>query len=159
MPETNPLQISSIDGGAQVAVVELAHISHILQAALAELRTIEVCVSDAYGRELILEQFPAAGAKRVLAYRTGNGTDGLTITTAGQLVFPANEARLGLQIQNTGATNSIMLYLADQPRRGVPAVLLNPNGAWSGFLGQTLWAGNVYAVAQGGPSTLVGGEF
>jgi hypothetical protein len=158
MPETKPLQVSSVDGGAQVAVVELAHISHILQAALAELRTIEVCVADSLGRQLILEQFPAAGAKRVLVYRTGNGFDGLTIPTTGQLVLPANEARFGLQLQNTGA-NNIILYLSDQARRGVPAVLLNPNGAWSGFFGQTLWCGNVYAVAQGGPSTLVGGEY
>src|SRR6185437_2328201 len=77
----------------------------ILAAILAELRsdTIEVGVSDALGREMMLEQFPVAGCKRVLAHRTGNGTDGLAVPTAGVLVFAANEARLGLTLINSGA--------------------------------------------------------
>lgn len=132
----------------------------ILAAILAELRTelMEVGVSDAAGRELILEQHPVAGCKRVLAYRTGNGTDGLAVPTTGVMVFPANEARIGLTVINSGA-NAIILYLSDQKRAGVPCVFLNAaGGSWDGRFGAMPWAGNVFAVAQVGASTLVGGE-
>lgn len=133
----------------------------LLESILAELRTelMEVGVSDAAGRELILEQHPVAGCKRVLAYRTGNGTDGLVVPTApGVMVFPANEARIGLTLINSGA-NAIILYLSDQKRPGVPCVFLNAaGGSWDGRFGAMPWAGNVFAVAQVGASTLVGGE-
>lgn len=131
-----------------------------LRAILAELRgeLLEVGVSDAYGRELTLDQFPVPGRKRVLAYRTGNGFAALPVPTAGVLALMANEARLGLQLVNTGA-NPITLYLADQARAGVPVVwLASSGGAWDGRFGNIGWAGNVFAVAQTGASTLAGGE-
>lgn len=132
----------------------------LLHAILSTLRgeTMEIAVSDAAGREMLLEKFPVTGRKRVLAYRTGNGYDGLTIPTTGVLVVPANEGRLGSQWVNAGA-NPIILYLSDQKRGGVPAVWLNANGgAWDGRFANLAWAGNIFAVAQTAASTLVGGE-
>ena len=131
-----------------------------LRAILAELRSdiLEVGVSDAQGRELVLDKFPVSGRKRVLVYRTGNGFDSLPVPTAGTLVLAANEARLGLTLINTGA-NPIVLYLADGRRSGVPAVwLAATGGTWDGRFGTLAWSGNVYAAAQTGASTLAGGE-
>lgn len=146
---------------AKVAeAVELGRQTALLHALLAAARSdvIDLGVSDAQGREMTLEQFPVAGSKRVLVYRTGNGTDGLAVPTAGVIVFPANEARMGLTLINAGA-NAVILYLSDQQRKGVPCVWLGANGgSWDGRLGNLLWAGNVFAVAQAGASTLVGGE-
>ena len=131
-----------------------------LKAILAALRgeTVELGVSDAYGRELTLDQFPVAGRKRVLAYRTGNGFAALAVPTAGVLALAANEARLGMLLVNTGS-NAVALYLSDLARAGVPVVWLAASGgAWDGRLGSLLWSGNVFAVAQTGASTLAGGE-
>lgn len=131
-----------------------------LRAMLAELRgaVLEIAVHDAAGRELTLDRFPVPGRKRVLAYRTGNGFASLSVPTTGTPVLAANEARLGLRLWNTSA-NAVLLYLSDQARAGVPCVWLAANsGAWDGLYSQLLWAGNVYAVAQGGVGTLVGGE-
>jgi hypothetical protein len=130
-----------------------------LKAILAELRgeLVEVGVSDAYGRELTLDQFPVAGRKRVLAYRTGNGFAAFPVPTTGVLALAANEARLGLVLINSGSV-PVLLYLADQPRSGVPCVWLAAAGAWDGRFSNLLWAGNVFAVAQGAASTLTGGE-
>jgi hypothetical protein len=132
----------------------------LLHSILAELRssTVEVGVSDAQGREMVLDQFPVPGSKRVLVYRTGNGFDGLAVPTTGVLALVANEARLGLSLINTGA-NAIILYLSDHRGPGLPAVWLAASGgAWDGRVGNLAWAGNVFAVAQTGASTLAGGE-
>jgi hypothetical protein len=145
--------------GVALATLMAEH-TPLLHSILAELRAdvIDLGVSDAQGREMMLEQFPVAGSKRVLVYRTGNGTDGLAVPTTGVLVFPANEARLGLTLINTGA-NAVILYLTDQRKAGSPAVwLAAAGGAWDGRIGNLSWAGNVFAVAQVGASTLVGGE-
>jgi len=151
----------SIDPSNVAVASGLGEVTVLLAALLAEARsdTIEVGVSDAYGREIVLDQFPVAGAKRVLAYRTGNGFDAFNaVTSPGSLLLPANEARLGLIVVNTGA-NAVILYLADQPRKGAVAVWLAAGGgSWDGRLGNVLWSGNVYAVAQTGATTLVGGE-
>jgi hypothetical protein len=131
----------------------------LLAAILAELRSgaLEVGVSDALGREMILNKFPVTGAKRALAYRTGNGFDALNVTTTGVLALPANEARLGLTISNAGA-NPVILYLADGKRAGVPAIWLGTGATWDGRVGNVAWAGNVFAVATTATSTLAGGE-
>jgi hypothetical protein len=131
----------------------------LLAAILTELRsgTLEVGVSDALGRELLLQQFPVAGAKRALAFRTGNGFASLPVPTTGVLVLPANEARIGCQLTNSG-TSAIVLYLSDQARAGAPCVYLAAGAAWNGQFGNLTWCGNLYAVAQTTASTLVGGE-
>lgn len=134
----------------------------ILAAILAELRTetAEVGVSDATGREMVLDQHPVAGCKRILAYRTGNGfgLGGLSIPTTGVLALPANEARVGLTFINAGA-NAVILFLAAQQQGGCLTIWLAGNGgAWDGLVGGLLWCGNVFAVAQVGATTLYGGE-
>jgi hypothetical protein len=156
MPNAN----GQIDpSGVALATLMGAH-TPLLRAILAAIRSdvVQIGVSDAQGREMILEQFPVAGNKRVLVYRTGNGTDGLAVPSTGVLAFPANEARLGMSIVNSGSS-PVILYLSDQARRGVPCVWLAASGgAWDGRYGNLDWAGNVFAVGQGGSSTLVGGE-
>jgi hypothetical protein len=108
----------------------------------------------------VLDSWPVAGLKRVLVRRTGNGSDGLAVpTTPGVLVVPPNEGRLGMTWINTGA-NPVILYLADQQLKGRPCVWLAAGGgAWDGRFGSVTWQGNVWAVAQAGATTLVGGEF
>jgi hypothetical protein len=150
---------NSIDGIG--STVELARQTAILHALLAESRSevLEVSVHDGRGRELIMEKFPVTGAKRVLVYRTGNGFDNFAVPAApGALVLPANEARLGLRLANSGATNAIVLYLAESQRAGVPAIYLPAGASWDGRLGNVLWAGNITAVALTAPGTLIGGE-
>jgi hypothetical protein len=131
----------------------------LLASILAELRgdTVEIGVSDAYGRELVLDQFPVPGCKRILAYRTGNGFASFSVPTAGALVLAANEARLGIQLTNSG-TSAVLLYLSDQPRAGVPVVYLAAGASWDGRFGNLSWAGNIFAAAVGSSSTLAGGE-
>lgn len=145
---------------AVATAAALGGMEGLLGAILAELRseTAEVGVSDAYGREIVLEQHPVAGSKRILAYRTGNGFDNLTVPTTGLLALGANEARLGCTFVNAGAA-AVILYLSDHQKTGAPAVWLAANGgSWDGRFGDLPWSGNVFAVAQGAPSTLVGGE-
>jgi hypothetical protein len=138
----------------------LGEIEAILKALLAETRSeiVNLGVSDAQGRELTLEHWPAVGSKRVLANRTGNGTDGLAVPTTGVLFLTPNEARLGLEVVNSG-TNPIIVYLSDQQRKGVPCVWLAASGgAWDGMFGNLPWCGNVFLVAQTAASSIVGGE-
>ena len=131
-------------------------LSSILSAVRSE--TLQIGVSDAHGQGLTLEHWPVTGSRRVLAYRTGNGTDGTTITTTGQLLVPPNEGRIGMTWINAGA-NPALLYLTDQVRKGSPAVWLAANGgSWDGRFGGLPWSGNVFAVSTAATTTLVGGE-
>lgn len=132
----------------------------ILAAILAELRseTAEVAVGDVGGREMVLDKHPVSGCKRIIAYRTGNGTDNKPVPTTGVLLLPANEARMGSTWVNSG-TFPVIIYLSDQQRAGVPAVWLGAGGGtWDGRFGDLPWVGNQFAVGQGGTTTLVGGE-
>ena len=139
----------------------------LLASILAELRagTLEVAVGDQKLRQMVLDQFPVSGCKRVVAYRTGNGTDSQAVATGtyaapiNGLILPANEARLGGRIVNTG-TVVVNLYLTDRPAPvlGVPVVALAANAAWDFQLGQLTWCGNVSAVAISGTSTLTVAE-
>lgn len=148
------------DPAAVASTVEYARHTQLLGAILGALRAEvpQLAVSDASGREMTLEHWPAAGLKRLLVERTGNGTDGVNIPTTGQLLLAANEARIGSTWINNGA-NPVIIYLAASAKKGAPAVWLNANGgAWDGRFGGLTWAGNLFAVAQTGATTLVGGE-
>jgi hypothetical protein len=153
--------------GVALATLMSEH-TPLLASILSELRsgTIEVGVGDVQFREMVLDQFPVVGSKRILAYRTGNGSDAAAVGTGtaaapiNGLVLSANEGRLGGQIVNTG-TNPVILYLTARPVPvpGVPAVFLAASGgAWDFRLGNLLWCGNVSAVGQGGTSTLTTAE-
>jgi hypothetical protein len=139
----------------------------LLASILSELRasTLEVGVGDQKFRQMVLDQFPVAGCKRIIAYRTGNGTDAQAVATAtyaapiNGLVIPANEARLGGAIVNIG-TVAVNLYLTDRPVPvvGVPALQLAAGGSWDFRLGSLVWCGNVSAVATSTTSTLTVAE-
>ena len=151
-----------IDPSNVAVTVELARMTQLLGAQLAELRseTPQIAVTDAAPQEMVLEHWPVAGLKRVLVRRTGNGTAGVTVGTAGLLLLPPNEGRLGMRWANSGATNAAVLYLAAAALNGVPCVWLAPNGGtWDGRFGGVTWHGNVFAVAAAATTTLVGGEF
>ena len=148
------------DPAAVTASVEFGKIVTLLGSLLAEARAEvqELGVSDAPGRELTLEHWPAVGSKRTVVERTGNGYDGLAVSTTGVLLVPANEARIGSTWINSGA-NPIIIYLASYAKKGAPAVWLAANGgAWDGRFGNLPWCGNLFAVAQTTASTIVGGE-
>lgn len=134
----------------------------LLAAILAEMRsdTLDVGVADYAYRQMVLDNFPVAGAKRVLVRRTGNGADTFPVPTTGALVLPDNAGRLGGTIVNSGA-NPVILYLCDggAARPGSPAIYLAANGgSWDFKLGNLLWCGNVSAVAQTAASTLTVAE-
>lgn len=154
-------QAPVIDPSNVAATVELARMVQLLGALLAATRgkLIDVSVTDGPVQEMVMDDFPVAGLKRVLVRRTGNGTDGTTVPTTGvSLLFP-NEGRLGMTWVNSGAS-PIILYLSDQKRSGVPAIWLAASGgSWDGRFGGATWGGNVFAVAQTAQSTIVGGEF
>lgn len=152
---------ADVDHAALGHAVEAAQQTVLLQAILAELRSgaLDVGISDAAGQGMLLDSFPVAGAKRVIAYRTGNGFDALPVPAApGVLVLPANQARIGMRIANSHATNAVILYLARIAQAGAPAVYLPAGQSWDGRLGNALWCGHVWGVGQGGASTVVGGE-
>jgi hypothetical protein len=156
MPASN----GQVDPSGVALATLMAEHTPLLAAILAAVRTdvLEIAIGDVQYRQMVLDQFPVAGAKRVLAYRTGNGFASLPVPTTGVSVLPANEARLGCQFTNSG-TNPIVLYLSDQARAGVPCVYLAPSGfTWDGRFGNLAWSGNIFAVALVGASTLVGGE-
>lgn len=135
----------------------------ILASILAELRSgvLQIGAADVRARELVLDQFPVPGSKRVLPYRTGNGSDGLAIGTTGlTLVIAANEGRLGGMIVNAGA-NAVILYLTERnaPAEGIPAIWLAASGgSWDFRLGNVLWCGNVSAIAITAASSLTVAE-
>ena len=150
------------DSGTVASAVELAKQTAILGELLRQDRAdlLDIGVGDFQGREMILEQFPTTGSRRVIAFRTGNGNPSMTVPTAGVLALPDNAGRLGGQIVNSGGA-AVVLYLcgAGIPTQGVPAIYLAANGgSWDFRLGNLLWCGNVTAVAQGSPSTLTVAE-
>src|SRR5581483_11085722 len=138
-------------------VIELGKQTELLQALLGKERTdvLEVAVSDGLHREMVLERFPVAGAKRVIANRTTTGNDNLGVPTTGVLVVGANSARLGGLIVNAGAT-PVILYLnrSGLATPGAGAIYLAAGASWDFRLGNLLWCGSVSAVAQGASSTL-----
>lgn len=146
---------------AQVGMAtELSKHTPLLGAILAQLRTdvIQVAVGDVVRREMVMDNFPVAGSKRVIVRRTGNGWDNQAVPTApGVLLLGANEGRLGGSIGNTGA-NAIILYLSDAQREGVLALYLAAGASWDFRLGNLLWVGHVWATAQTSASTVCGGE-
>lgn len=153
MPTSNPISPQQV-----AANVELGKHSQFLQAILAQLRTqvLQVAVGDTQQQELSLNNFPVAGAKRVIAQRNGAGYDFFSVPTTGALVLSVNEGRLGGQIVNSGA-NAVVLYLWANGAAGAgkPAIWLAPNGgSWDFRLGNLTWCGSVSAVAQTGASTL-----
>jgi hypothetical protein len=161
-------QAPRVDPSGVALATLMAEHTPLLASILSELRsgTIEVGVGDIQFRQMVLDQFPVAGSKRILAYRTGNGSDAAPVGTGtatapinGQ-ILPPNEGRLGGQIVNIG-TNPVILYLTARPvpLPGIPAIFLAASGgAWNFLLGNLLWCGNVSAVGQGGTSTLTVAE-
>ena len=146
------------DSGTVASAVELAKQTAILGELLRQDRAdlLDIAIGDFQGREMVLEQFPTAGSRRIIVFRTGAGNPSLAVPTTGVLALPDNAGRLGGAIVNSG-TNAVVLYLcgAGIPTQGVPAIYLSANGgAWDFRLGNVLWAGNVTAVALVGASTL-----
>lgn len=145
---------------AAVTAADTAEQTQYLRAILAELRSdlLQIGVLDGSRREMILDQWPVPGSKRILAYRTGNGTDSVSVTTTGLLIMTANEARIGSSWTNSGSFPAL-LYLANAQRAGVLTLWLAANGgSWDGRISGLPWAGHVFAVGSGGTTTLVGGE-
>lgn len=129
-------------------------LGELLRRATADI--VEVAVGDIEHREMVLEQFPAAGSRRLVAYRSGTGNDSFPIPTTGAVVLNHNVGRLGGTIVNSG-TNPVILYLcqAGKAQAGAPAIFLAASGgSWDFRLGNLLWCGSVSAVAQVAASTL-----
>jgi hypothetical protein len=158
----SPIGNGHPDPAAVAATVETSRHVALLGAILAAVRSevLEIAVADAQYRDMVLDQFPVAGSKRVIAYRTGSGFDSLPVPTSGTTVVGANAARLGGTIVNSGA-NAVILYLCPTGRAtaGAPAIWLAGNGgSWDFRLGNLTWCGSVTAVAQTGASSLTVAE-
>lgn len=153
--------VSELTQATQASIAgELGVIRLLLETVLNAERTSveELSVSDGVRQQSRLDDWPVAGAKRVLVPRVGNGYDAFPAPTGGALLFGANAARLGMSVVNAG-TPAVILYLAVGKLPGVPAIWLGGSGgAWDGRLGNALWAGNVFAVGQSSTGTLVAGE-
>lgn len=165
MAETN-------GNGAQMAnvqaAVELAEQTAVLHALLAATRAgvLNIAVADNIQSELVMNEFPVSGAKRVIARRYGNGSDSFAVPTTGVQILPVNEARLGGVIVNAGA-NPVILYLTSQttsaqslPFKGKPALWLAASGgSWDFRAGNVTWCGAVFGVAQTAGTTITVAEF
>lgn len=151
-----------IDRHGLTISAELGSQTELLQALLAQERTgiLEIAVADNAAQGLTLSKFPVAGAKRVIAHRTGNGTDAFQVPAAplGVRVLGVNEGRLGGAIVNYGSS-AALLYLADAPRAGAAAFWMGPAGGfWDFRLGSIVWCGNVSAAGLGGSTVLTVAE-
>lgn len=138
-----------------------------LTSILAELRTSveQLAVGNMEQQQLVLEEFPVARSRRVIARRTGNGVDNLAVTAGfpATHVIESNAARLGGAIVNSGSA-AVVLYLAHKGDlltngEGWPAIwLAAAGGSWDFRLGNVMWCGSVAAAAATGGSVLTVAE-
>lgn len=104
-----------------------------------------------------MQDFPVQGVSRYLVPKSGFGGLVTLVAAANTALLPINEARLGLQIINTGSA-AVTIYLGAIGEIGVRALpqlwLANGGGSWDGLLSETVWCGNICAVAATGGTTV-----
>lgn len=150
-------------------VSEVATTNHLLQRLLTNERAdvVHLCVTDHEPAQLLMDNFPVPGARRLIVRRSGaGGTIALTAATPTVILTP-NDNRLGGQIVNMGAA-VVTLFLSGDlltPGGGVPLpsgaaqIGLNAGGgSWDLRLSNLGWAGTVIAVAGGGGSSVTVAE-
>lgn len=153
MSATAPEQHDAASTAVASTLGELAHVMRGILKAL-QFGVTQVAVLDHAPAESVLENWPAPGARRALVERPSTGTDDLAVTTSGVTVLGHDEARIGGRIVNSGA-EPVILYLHNAQRAGKGAIYLAANGGdWDLRLSNLLWCGTVFAVSQGGASTL-----
>lgn len=153
---------------------ELPGIRLLLEAILTSRRydIVDLVVGRFAYQEMVLEDVPGPGARRILVDRQGQGQAALAVPSGTVTpVLPVNEARVGGEIVNWGATN-VALYLCDAGDIGGvgnalspqaanrPALVLNAGGgSWDYRLGNILYGGAVQAAGIAGATTLSVAEF
>lgn len=130
---------------------------HVLQEILEQLQVAATTIGlGGDGIDRMVENWPMAGLKRFsISNRRAQGNSALAIP-AGEspatAVMPANPARLGGSIVNSGA-NAVVLFLTEPGRAvaGAGAIWLAPNGGtWDLTLSDRIWCGAVSAVSTAG---------
>jgi hypothetical protein len=81
------------------------------------------------------------------------------VKTTNTAILPANPLRQGLNIENTGATNVMYLGLGKAAvlKEGIGPLIVN--GSWDGRLGNELWRGSIFGIAETGEVTASVAEF
>ena len=104
-----------------------------------------------------MQDFPIQGVSRYIVPKSGYGQAVALTAATNTVLLPINEARLGLQIVNSG-TAAVTLYLGALGEIGVRALpqlwIGAGGGSWDGMLSETIWCGNICAVAGAGGSTV-----
>lgn len=145
-------------------VTELLAVLHTLQHTLNQDRSqlTQLCVTDREPAQLLMDNFPVPGARRLIVRRAGSGGSYTLAANEPTLLVPANENRLGLTIVNAGA-HAVTLYGSVdllQPGSssplagGAPQAVLAAGASWDGRLGSLLWCGNVLAVDTTGGAVI-----
>lgn len=145
-----------------------------LATILAQLRgdVAEIAVTDGVHQQLVLDDFPFAGRKRLIVNRRGSGNPALSVPTTGVRVFKENVSALGRSIVNRG-TVEVLLYgvnlgvtppadagTLSRMLTDVPAWSLQPaGGAWDGRNGASAWMGHVSAFGVSGSGLLAIAEY
>jgi hypothetical protein len=144
---------------------ELLETNHLLRRLIQTQRTDikQLCLTDHEPAQMVMENFPVPGSKRLIVRRTGNGGTYAPGTTAANatLLADANDSRLAGQICVVGAA-AVTLYLCELgpvqqgEAQGFPQInLLASGGSWDFRLSGVVWCGHVVAVAAGATTVTV----
>lgn len=123
----------------------------------------ELCVTDREPAQAAMDNFPVAGAKRLIVRRPGNGgTFAIPVTTP-TLLCAANESRLGGLVTVSGATGVTLILTTDllEPGGSTPLsagcaqIWVPVGGAWNFKLSDLVWCGNVLAYATAATTVLL----
>jgi len=109
-----------------------------------------------------IKDWPIQGVDRYIRATTGFGQAVTLAATVAQVVLPQNEARMGLEIVNSGS-NSCVLWLANlgdtTAAAARPQIFLaaatSPSNWWHGVVGGTQWCGDVCAISTAGTTLTV----
>ena len=130
---------------------------------LQESLISEVAHGGSRNEETTLDNWPIAGARRLVARDRSHGNASLAVpaqTAPMTPIVPAEPYRAGGEIVNSGA-NPCTLVLVDAQGSsgpapsGVAAIWLTAGGSWDFRLGAALWCGPVAAFAAGATTLTV----
>ena len=131
---------------------ELAEILEAVQQLDTDIVFIDTDSPNA--QRQYLEHFPVPTHARVIVPRRPSGGQ-IAVDQNGQILVPANKARLGGQLTNIGA-NPAFIYLGTSYDPGAgTGWLASGGGNWDFEISDKLWAGAVFAQCAAGLTTTI----
>lgn len=141
---------------ATMAQVE-AYLCSILHE-LAAQPTLMAYTDGTVPGQVVTKDFPFEGAKRAIVKRSATALNVPFPAAATGLLLPDNANRLGGSVVNKSASG-VTIYLGQNANPGTGSLWLAPNGgSWDFRVSNTVWCGNVFAVADAGNLILAGLE-